>query len=227
MTTELQQSYPYQINGKTANTIDSTPTLAQVLAEAGFEPAEDFVLIMRTAHGSRVVSSDDILDLTGSTKEFYAFESGNCFELTVNGHSIWWGSQKIDIKEIRYLGNVPEEDDLIWERIEDENEVLALQGTFDMHEKGIEHLKTHKRPNTETEYHYFVDAVEYSTVQAELTGAQIMAKIPDWNPANSLVLEGDGTEPDEVIRPTTMVVFKGREAPLHFAIVPPATFGIL
>lgn len=226
MTTESQQGYPYQINGKSATTVDSTPTSAQVLSDAGFEPAEDFVLIMRTAHGTRVVSSDDVLDLTEPQKEFFAFESGASFELTVNGHSIWWGNTKIEIKEIRNLGNVPEEDDLIWERIDGENEVLALQGNFDMHDQGIEHLKTHKRPSPPTVYHYFIDAVEYHTDQSELTGAQIMARIPDWNPVNSLVLEGDGSEPDEVIRPTTTVMFKGRETPAHFAIVPPATFGM-
>ena len=197
-----KQGYPYQINGKTASTDDQTPTSAQVLADAGFEPAEDFVLIKRTEHGTSVVSSDDVLDLTVS-KEFFAFEAGAIFELTVNEHSIYWGSSKIDIKEIRRLGNVSNDDDLIWIRIDEENEVLALHG------------------------HFFVDTVEYSTEKQELTGAQIMAKIPDWNPANSLVLEGDEAEPDEVIHPTTVVVFKGRETPAHFAIVPPATFGML
>lgn len=222
MTTE--QGYPYQINGKTASTDDKTPTSAQVLADAGFEPAEDFVLIKRTEHGTRVVSSDDVLDLTVS-EEFFAFATGTIFELTVNGHSIWWGSPKIDIKEIRHLGNVSDNDDLIWVRIDEENEVLGLHGHFNLHDKGIEHLKT--RTKAEVEYHYFVDTVEYCTDQPELTGAQIMAKIPDWDPANSLVLEGDEAEPDEVIHPTTVVLFKGRETPAHFAIVPPATFGML
>ena len=219
-----KQGYPYQINGKTASTDDQTPTSAQVLADAGFEPAEDFVLIKRTEHGTSVVSSDDVLDLTVS-KEFFAFEAGAIFELTVNEHSIYWGSSKIDIKEIRRLGNVSNDDDLIWIRIDEENEVLALHGHFDLHDRGIEHLKT--RTKAEVKYHYFVDTVEYSTEKQELTGAQIMAKIPDWNPANSLVLEGDEAEPDEVIHPTTVVVFKGRETPAHFAIVPPATFGML
>ncbi len=225
MTTE--HSYPYKINGQSANTIDKTPTAGQVLADAGFEPAEDFVLITRTTHGTRVVSSDEILELTGSVKEFFAFETGTVFELTVNGHSIWWGSPKIEITTIRSLANVKEDEDLIWGRVDEEDQTLALQGYFDLNERGIEHLKTHKRHKPEVEYHYFVDGVEYCTDQPELTGAQIMAKIPVWDPANSLVLEGEGTEPDEVIRPSTIVELKGRETPAHFAIVPPATFGML
>ncbi len=32
-----------------------------------------------------------------------------------------------------------------------------------------------------------------------LTGAQITAKVPGWNPENTLVLEGEGSDPDEVI----------------------------
>lgn len=227
MTTEHEQRFTYTINQQIANTTDNTPTAAQVLADAGFEPAEDFVLIMRTAHGTKVVSSDDVLELAGSIKEFFAFETGTIFELTVNGHSIWWGSPQMDIPTIRLLGNVQEEDDLIWLRVDEEPETLALHGLFNLNEKGIEHLKTHKRHKPEVEYHYFVDGVKYHTDQPELTGAQIMAKIPDWDSANSLVLEGDGAEPDEVIRPSTIVELKGRETPAHFAIVPPATFGML
>jgi hypothetical protein len=89
----------------------------------------------------------------------------------------------------------------------------------------VEHLRSHKRPIEPTVYEYFVSGKPYCTELAEITGAQITAKIPNWNAADSLVLEGDGAAPDEVIRPTTVVKLKGRKMPAHFAIVPPATFG--
>jgi hypothetical protein len=225
MNTETKQDYPYTINGRAATTTHRTPTQAQVLTDAGFEPADDFILIQRTPHGTRVVSTDDVLELGSGSAEFFAFESGASYELTLNEHSIWWGAEKIEIKEIRALGNVPDEDELIWEREDGSSEVLPTQGKFGLRSKGVEHLKTRKRPPKPTVYHYFVDIVEYTTDHESLTGAQITAKVPGWNPANSLVLEGQGSEQDEVIRPTTTVVFKGRETPAHFIIVPPATFG--
>jgi hypothetical protein len=40
-----------------------------------------------------------------------------------------------------------------------------------------------------------------------------------------LVLEGEGSNPDEAIHPTIVVNFKERETTAHFSIVPPATFG--
>jgi hypothetical protein len=224
MNTESKRDYPYTINGRGASTTDGTPSQKLVLADAGFEPTDDFVLIQRTTHGTRVVSSDDLLDLRNTPVEFFAFESGVSYELTVNEHSIWWGRETIEIHELRTLANVPEGHDLIWEREDESSEVLPMQGTFGLGGKGVEHLKTRNRPKPII-YRYFVDNVEYSTEHESLTGAQITAKVPGWNPANSLVLEGHGSEPDEVIRPTTTVVFKGREAPAHFIIVPPATFG--
>lgn len=218
----MTNRHSYQINGKAATTSDRTPTQAQLLADAGFEPAEDFVLIQRTPHGTRVISTDDVLELDGTLHEFFAFENGVCYELTVNGHSIWWGADKIDIPQIRNLGNVAVDDDLIWERLDAGNQVLPSHGEFDLTAGGVEHLKTHKRSHTV--YHYFVNGIEYSTDQEQLTGAQITALIPGWDPANSLVLEGEGSEPDEVIHPTTTVVLK-RKTPPHMVIVPPATFG--
>src|ERR1700683_1000649 len=192
MNTESKRDYPYTINGNAASTTDRTPTQAQVLADAGFEPTDDFVLIQRTAHGTRVVSSDDVLELGHSLVEFFAFESGASYELTLNEHSIWWGIETMEIHQIRTLGNVPEDHDLIWEREDGNFEVLPMQGKFELGGKGVEHLRTRNRPPKPILYRYFVDNVEYSTEHESLTGAQITAKVPGWNPANSLVLEGQG-----------------------------------
>jgi hypothetical protein len=223
--THDQKKYSYVINGKPAATTDRTPLPAQILVDAGFEPAEDYLLIMRTQHGSKALQSDEVVELNEQNDEFYAFAGGVIFSLTVNGHLIYWGADKIAIDNLRDLANVSESDDLVWMREEEGNVVLPLQGDFALSGQGVEHLKTHPRPDHGKTYRFFVEDVEYVTREHELTGAQIMAMIPDWDPANSLVLEGEGAEADEVIRPTTTVVFNGRKTEAHFAIVPPATFG--
>jgi hypothetical protein len=185
------------------------------------------VLIERSAHGTKVTSSDDVLQLGDEHNEFFAFPNGVSFELTVNGHSIWWGAEKIAIPTIRRLANVRDEDDLVWQRVDEPDQVLALQGDFDLGGRGVEHFKSHKRPDHSHRYHFFVAGVAYTTEHQALSGAQIMAMIPGWDPADSLVLEGDCADPDEVIRPTTTVNFKDRHGPAQFAIVPPATFGAI
>jgi hypothetical protein len=225
MSTEEQREYPYLINGRPAKTTDATPTQAQVLADAGFEPVLDYVLIQRTPHGTKVVSSDDSLNLRDDSAEFFAFNCGVSYELTVNTHSIWWGEATIDIAKIRSFGKVSEDHDLVWDHGEQAPEVLPRQGHFRLDGGGVEHLRTVRPEHHTVTYIYFVGDNEYKTDQEQLTGAQITAQIADWNPANSLVLEGEGSEPDEMIRPTTAVNFKCRATPAHFIVVPPATFG--
>lgn len=74
------------------------------------------------------------------------------------------------------------------------------------------------------EFHYKVDGVPYKSDQASLTGAQIKAKIPDFNPAYQLVEEGRRGEPDKVIGDQDTVNLDAKPE-LEFYTVPPATFG--
>ena len=225
MSTDTQKVFPYTVNGQTASTSDPNPIGSQLLSDAGFEPADDFILIQRTAHGTGVVALDQVVAIEEGHREFFAFGGGTAFELTVNEHSLFWGEEKIKVERIRQLANVPEDHELIWERDGEKPEVLPDHGEFSFAPKGVEHLRTKERPPVPPHYIYFVDDVEYTTHEESLTGAQIIARVPDWNPVNSLVLEGEGSEKDEVIPPTATVVFKGRKSPARFMAVPPATFG--
>jgi hypothetical protein len=217
--------FSYSINGTASSLADATPTPQQVLVNAGFEPAEDYALIVVEPHGTRVLSADDVLSSTGGPVELYAFEGGQVFCVTVNQHSVWWGNDVIDIGLLRRITHVAEGDDLVYLNVEGSNRVLPGQGNFKLGEPGMEHLKTHARSHLHVEYHYFVGSEKFTTFSEELTGAQIIAQISNWIPENSLVLESEGSGPDEVIRATTVVSFKNRHGFAHFSIVPPATFG--
>jgi hypothetical protein len=74
------------------------------------------------------------------------------------------------------------------------------------------------------EYPYFVDGKEYKSTDGGLTGAQIKARIPDFNPSYQLVLEGSAGQPDKVITDNDSVDLNVHP-PCHFYTVPPATFG--
>ena len=74
-------------------------------------------------------------------------------------------------------------------------------------------------------YKYFVDGVEYTTDLDTITGAQIKAKIQNFNPSYALVLEGHGDKPNEQISDSTSITFSQYHYVLHFQTVPPATFG--
>ena len=71
-------------------------------------------------------------------------------------------------------------------------------------------------------YEYFVDNAKYESDVSALTGAQIKAKIPNFDPAYQLVLEGHGHDPDRVIGDSETVSLEPKP---HFYTAPPANFG--
>lgn len=74
-----------------------------------------------------------------------------------------------------------------------------------------------------THYQYFVDNTKYENDSTSITGSQIKARIPGYNPAFQLFLEGHGQEADRLIAdPESVDLTKG--AP-HLYTAPPATFG--
>lgn len=74
-------------------------------------------------------------------------------------------------------------------------------------------------------YTFFVGREKFETDQRVLTGLQIKAKVPDWDPSHDLVLEGHGDEPDRVIRDDEEVSLEKVHGPLRFSSVPKANFG--
>lgn len=74
-------------------------------------------------------------------------------------------------------------------------------------------------------FSYFVDKDKYESDQSTLTGAQIKAKIPNFDNSYSLFLEEAGDAPDQLINDDTSVSLEKDKGPRRFYTVPPATFG--
>lgn len=75
-------------------------------------------------------------------------------------------------------------------------------------------------------YPYFVDNDPYESDLPSLTGAQIKARIPNFNAAYTLTLEGKGGQPDRVIKDTDNVELdEAHGGPARLFTTPPATFG--
>jgi len=75
-------------------------------------------------------------------------------------------------------------------------------------------------------YHYFVDTTKYETDEASLTGAQIKAKIVNFNPAYQLYLENPGDAPDTLVSDSEPISIDPQGHGVRkFYTVPPATFG--
>jgi hypothetical protein len=74
-------------------------------------------------------------------------------------------------------------------------------------------------------YFYFVDGVKYDSDQEVLTGAQIKARIPNFDHALLLMLEGVGKEPDSIVTDDRSISLAKDDGPRRFFTTPPATFG--
>jgi hypothetical protein len=80
--------------------------------------------------------------------------------------------------------------------------------------------------SNQQKFHFFVDALKYETEKSALTGAEIKAMIPGFNPAYQLFLEGTGSEADrQVVDSETITLSPAGEGVRKFYTVPPATFG--
>ena len=77
-----------------------------------------------------------------------------------------------------------------------------------------------KKENT-----FFVSGEKYTTEADVLTGLQIKAKVPNWDPNHDLVLEGHGNEADKVIKDDEPVSMVKDQGPPRFSSAPKANFG--
>ena len=75
-------------------------------------------------------------------------------------------------------------------------------------------------------YHFFVDTKKYETDKANMTGAEIKAMVPGFNPTYQLYLEEPGNDPDKVVSDAeTISLDPAGHGVRKFYSVPPATFG--
>lgn len=72
---------------------------------------------------------------------------------------------------------------------------------------------------------FFVNGEKYTTEADALTGLQIKAKVPNWDPNHDLVLEGHGKEADKVIKDEETVSMVKDHGPPRFSSAPKANFG--
>jgi hypothetical protein len=72
---------------------------------------------------------------------------------------------------------------------------------------------------------YFVDNVRYETEHSSLTGGQIKAQIPNFDPSYMLFLEEPGDKADLLITDDMTVDLAKEKGPRRLYTVPPATFG--
>ena len=119
------------------------PVLAgrRILDEAGFRPAEDYVLIQLLLPGTRSVGLDESVDLRADGSEaFRAFKSDRIFRFTVDDRGYEWGVAKITEPELRRIAVVDGNRTLVLER-DGKTIELAADDIVELGETGTERLR--------------------------------------------------------------------------------------
>lgn len=146
------------VNGSPVRFDDPVVTGRELLTAAGLLPASEFVLIQVRKGRTRLITTDDKVDLRDPGDAFRAFPSDRAFAFTVDEVGQIWGSDSIDVDELLAIMRIPEGRNLVLEREDEPDIVLHPGGTLFLGAPGVEDIVS--RPN---EVSGFVQVTIYAT----------------------------------------------------------------
>jgi hypothetical protein len=124
---------------------DPMPTGEQLLDAAGFSPAREYLLVqVLPSGGTKEVRREDPTDLRQpGCERFLAFRSDRLFRLTLNDHSLDWGSRWITGRTLATLAGINTADaDLVLIDPHGQNRTLDLDDRVDLEQPGVERFET-------------------------------------------------------------------------------------
>jgi len=135
-----------RVNGQKINLNDPQVVCRQLLGEAGYNPADEHVLIRQLANGTRVVGLDDLIDLRpDGIEEFWAFRADRTFQFTVDNRGYVWGEGAIKEPCLRQITHTPEDNILLLEREDEPDRILGPDDEVRLDMRGTEHFRTVSR----------------------------------------------------------------------------------
>lgn len=203
---------------------DPVPLGRQILKSAGVTAVDDHALFLITAEGDfEDVRPDEEVDLRErGTYRFVAFSGDPLYRFKLNDSRIVWGAPTITETILRALAGVGGDDAVFLEVRGGTDRLIEAGAQVDLAGEGVERFITAPHKTT---YHFFVNGKKYETDKKELTGAQIKAMVPGWDPSHDLSLEGQGDDPDRIIGDAEAVSLDPKHGVRRFSSVPKANFG--
>lgn len=131
------------INGQTYDLGDLVVSGREILTVSGHAPATEHQLILIRHGRSRLVGCDDKVDLREEQGAlFRAFRSDRVWTFTLDEGGQVWGSESLDVGELRRLWNIPGGLELVLERDDDADVVLTEGGAVNLGGAGVEDIFT-------------------------------------------------------------------------------------
>lgn len=132
-------TYQYQMDGEAITTRDAIQTGRQIRANAGLNPASDYVLIEIGDNMSRSIGLEEEIELReGVATKLLSFKSDRVFSLTINERGYEWGSDEISAAEIRQYASIAEGHELVLDSAQEK--IIADDEIVRLKPKGVERI---------------------------------------------------------------------------------------
>jgi len=142
MTVKLK--YAFQVDGIDYTSEDSELDGRQVRSKSGHDPAANYVLIEIHDRYTTSVGLEDPVDLTKEKPIYRSFESDREYTFTVENLGWIWGAAKIAEIDVRTIGKIAADRDIVIEVVGGGEIVVPRGGEIDLSGKGVERIYSRK-----------------------------------------------------------------------------------
>ena len=142
MTTKLK--YAFTVNGQDYIPSDGELDGRQIRSESGHDPAANYRLIEIHDRYTSSVGLEDPVDLTKGKPVFRAFEGDRDYDFTVEDRGWEWGAAKISDQDIRTIGGIADDRELVVDVPGQSEIVVPRGGDIDLSGTGVERIYSRK-----------------------------------------------------------------------------------
>lgn len=134
------------LNFRTVNVSDDTPTGSQILAYVDATPREEYIVLHLLPEGDlEEIRPDEVVRLSGTgPHRFIVSKADRLYRVVLDDRSLAWPRPRISEEALRQLGRVDADAELFLRREEDEDQPLQRGGQLSLAETGIENVYSRK-----------------------------------------------------------------------------------
>lgn len=125
---------------------DPKPIGRQVLETFNRIPADEYVLLNLQRDGNlEEIGLSEVIDLRSKGAErLYAFRSDRTYSFVLNGRRFPWGDRYISAETLRFLGQVPEEHQLLLDQEDQADRIITSSSPVDLGGVKVERIHSRK-----------------------------------------------------------------------------------
>ena len=136
-----KHQYAFVLNDQTFTTEDPAITARDALGYGGFRSASDYSVIIFRNFGTEMLGLEETLRLDeGHVPVLRAFDSDRLFRALLNEREIVWGKGRITATDLRVIGQIPDDQDLVLDS--DGDQLIPDDGAVVLRDKGVERIRS-------------------------------------------------------------------------------------